>query len=886
MKFIRVFRKIIFNLLWIVFTAGALFAVSGIILSKKYEDKITSIAVDQINQQLNTKISVNEIDFSFLSKIPYVSVVFKDVVIWSPESFNGEDFSANESEKLLAAEKIYIQFNLIHLFQKKYNIKRILAINGEINLFVDKEGKTNYKIFEKEKTENSNVETRLIQLEAMRLSNFNLKFNNKAKSINFESHIKDLVLKGKFSNSEFSLASNSNIILKSFLYKNVSYAENYNLSIKTIFDVKDKIANISKGILSVNSINLKTSGTIDFSNQLNFKVQVEGRGLDINSLLNFIKGDFKEKFPFTVKGSADIATRITGILSPTQSPGINAVYLLSVKKFSHKKITLNNIQLKGRLSIGRNGIGIPSLSIDKFRIADTNNKLEGSFYLSDFSHPKLKFAISGYSELLFINDHLIGNSLKDLSGLIQSDIKVETSLESFKNFNIQSLMKGDVSGKLRFINAGFLVREKYRISELNGSVSKWKDSWHSDLSLNFNGSKSHIRAKADYLMEYFFEKNQPLWLQADIQSEFLKMEESSLDSSTSINDTRGIFLPENIYAKLNIDLGQFENKQFLIKNFKTIIDYKPKQLEVHDYTMNTMDGKVNGSIVIHQDMTGKFSLGSKSTFKDIEIKTLFESFGNFNQKLLKAENISGELSGDIEFSINADSLLIFNKKSINMNSQIVVNSGELIDFEPAKKLSKYIELEELKHIKFSTLTNAIFIRDELITIPEMDILSSAFNINVSGTHNFDNYFDYKIKINLSELLAGKAARSKLENEEHFVVEENGRRTSLYLSVKGTPDDYQLKYDKKEAISNIRKDLKEEKNTLKNILNEEFGWFKKDSISNSTLNDENKNEFILDWGEPEDNIEEKKTRWYRRNKRSIKEKEKFIIEWDDDGGLDK
>ncbi|MCK4920978.1 MAG: hypothetical protein KAS71_08025 [Bacteroidales bacterium] len=883
MKFIRTFRKIFFNLIWIVFTASVLFVASGIILSKKYEDKIISIAVEQINQQLDTKINVNEVEVSLFSKFPYISVVFKDVVIWSPENFNYEAFNADESEKLFEAEKIYLQFNLVHLLLKKYNIKRILAINGELNLFVDKEGRTNYNIFIKDKEESTDKKTRLIQLEAMRLSNFNLRFNNMAKSIVSESHIKDIVLKGKFSESEFSLASNSNLMLKSFLHKNISYAENYDLSIKTIFDVKDKIANISKGIISVNTINLKTSGTIDFSSQPNFNVQVEGRSLDINSLLNFIKGDFKEKFHFIAKGRADIATRITGILSPTHSPGINAVYLLTVSKLSHKKIILNNIQLKGRLATAQNGKGIPSLSIDKFRITDTNNKLEGNLYISDFSHPKLKFAISGYTELHFINDQLKGGSLKDLDGVIQSDIKMEASLESLKNFNIQRLIKENISGKLKLINAGFLAKEKYKITNLDGNVEFWKDRWQTDLSLNLNGSKSHIKATADYFLKYLFEDNQSLYLQADIQSEFLRMEEYFLDTSVSINAIIGIFLPENIYAKLNIDLGQFESKQLLIKDLKTIVNYKPGQLEVHDYNLNTMEGNIKGSGVIQQDPSGTFTLGSKNKLNSIAIKTLFESFGNFNQKLIKAENISGELSGDVEFSINADSMLKFSKESISLNSQIVINSGELIDFEPAKKLSVYIELEELEHIQFSTLTNTIFIREELITIPEMDIKSSAFNINISGTHSFDNYFDYKMKVNLSELLAGKAAKSKLENEEHFVVEENGRRTSLYLSVKGTPEDYQIKYDKKEAASNIIRNLKEEKNLLKNILNEEFGWFKKDSISSSTLIDENKNEFILDWGESVDSIDEKKYRWFRRNKRPVKEKEKFTIEWDDDDG---
>ena len=49
---------------------------------------------------------------------------------------------------------------------------------------------------------------------------------------------------------------------------------------------------------------------------------------------------------------------------------------------------------------------------------------------------------------------------------------------------------------------------------------------------------------------------------------------------------------------------------------------------------------------------------------------------------------------------------------------------------------------------------------------------------------------------------------------------------------GTLEHPVIKYDSKSAIQNVKKDLKVEKQTLKTILKDEFGLFKKDS----TLND--------------------------------------------------
>lgn len=881
MKYIKTIKRTIFNIFWICITAFVLFLLTGLFLINKHEDKITNIAVEQVNQLLETKISVDKVEISLFSKIPYVSVVFQNVIVWSPYSFNSAEFDDSENEKLLVAEKIYLQFNLFEVLLKKYNISRILILNGEANLLVDSDGKTNYKII-KEKTRSTGVEAEApqIQLEAFRISNFNIKYISNSKNISSEAELKDLILKGKFSQEEFSIASNISTRLKTLSINNVSYAENYNLSIKTVFAVKDKFATIDKGLFSVNDINFSTSGTIDFGGDPRVNLQVLGRGLNISSLFKMVPEEVTEKFPVNLSGRADIATRIDGTLSSTQSPDLNTVYLLSLNKIETKNISLSNVQLKGKLSLPNSkAAGPSSFSIEKYRIDDSHNKLEGSFYLTDFSRPAIKLSIIGYSNILFLNKLIGQEDLKNIEGHIQQDIIIEANLKSLKEIDLNTLIHSRVSGKIDFINTGFIFKNVYNVDNMNGYLNFNDNSWQTDLNLDYNGHKSTIKAKADYLLNYLFEENKPLWLLADIQTAYLNTEIFSGEADDSGSRMRGFFLPKNIFAKLNLSVDQFEHKNIGLQNLTAQVEIKPENIDIISFSANSMEGKAGGSAVIQQDKRGSFVLASKSTLTNINVNKLFTSFNNFGQDVIRSEHINGDLSGDFEFSLSADTMLNLDLSSFTVNSQIVLNSGELIDFEPAKKLSGYIQLKELEHIKFSKLSNTILIREEIITIPEMEILSSAFNINVSGTHSFSNHFDYKIKVNLNELLAGKAKTSKIENEEHFVFEENGRRSSLYISVKGTPDDYQFKYDKKEALTNIKKDLKEEKNNLKKILNEEFGWFNRDSTTSTTAKEKSGANFIIDWNEPADTVSTKKSKRSRKGKTTEKE-EVLQFEWDD------
>ncbi len=144
--------------------------------------------------------------------------------------------------------------------------------------------------------------------------------------------------------------------------------------------------------------------------------------------------------------------------------------------------------------------------------------------------------------------------------------------------------------------------------------------------------------------------------------------------------------------------------------------------------------------------------------------------------------------------------------------------------------------KSLQDVRFSTLENTIEIDNEKVIIPKMEIISSALNIFVSGKHGFDNMVDYHFQLTMSDLLSKKAKKAKKENEEFGVIADDGLgRTQLFISMSGPIDDPKISYDALGAKEKFKADIKNEKQTLKQVLKEELGLFKKDS----TLNDSKK-----------------------------------------------
>jgi len=86
------------------------------------------------------------------------------------------------------------------------------------------------------------------------------------------------------------------------------------------------------------------------------------------------------------------------------------------------------------------------------------------------------------------------------------------------------------------------------------------------------------------------------------------------------------------------------------------------------------------------------------------------------------------------------------------------------------------------------------------------------------------------------LLAAKARKAKRENRENEYTEDGDKRAALHLKVDGQSNDFKISYDKQSAKASVAEDIRNEKQTFKSILKEEFGLFKKDTLIKPTTSD--------------------------------------------------
>ena len=127
----------------------------------------------------------------------------------------------------------------------------------------------------------------------------------------------------------------------------------------------------------------------------------------------------------------------------------------------------------------------------------------------------------------------------------------------------------------------------------------------------------------------------------------------------------------------------------------------------------------------------------------------------------------------------------------------------------------------------------------------MEIESSALSVFVSGTHNFDNEIDYRIRLLLSDLLSRKSREKNksFDNEFGALIDDDLGRTTLYLRMDGTSVDPNIYFDKIRIKEKIKKEVKKEKEEIKKIIREDI--LKQKDTSTVKL-DKNEEDILLEW----------------------------------------
>ncbi|MGZ4054032.1 MAG: hypothetical protein ACXVPU_05415 [Bacteroidia bacterium] len=845
-------RFLIFILVTFVLLTG-----TGFIIGYYYQDEVKEYIVGQLNKQLNTEIIVDgkDIDFTVLKNFPLASVDFKNVKAL-------EATQNKKKDTLFTAGEISLQFNIVDVFKKNYHIKKIEIDNVNLKIRIDKDGNDNYHFWKPSTDTTSTAFSFALEKIVLKQVQFSFK-DYKAKQ-NIDFLIKKSELSGNFSDEKYSLQSNSDFFVNFVKIDSTRYLSKRDIhsEIALNIDNVEKSYKISKAKIKIEDIVFEVFGNIINSNhEPVMNLGFRGKDIDIKSVLSLIPAQYKGKInDYESNGEFYLDATVQGSISKNQSPQIVADFGIKNADITQVKdnIILHNVNLKGHYSNGNKNTSEHSKFILRpFSATIDNGSIAGELVLDNLDNPSFNGKIKANFSLQELQKFIKIDTVETVSGQLNVDASFSGEGKNISSGNYENVTTtGDLL--INGMNVK-LKNDKLSFTNINGNF-KFDNN---DLAVNsFTGSigNSDFELKGFFrnIIGFMLKENQDLTIEASLNSKNIDLNEllSNKDENSNSKSKYKLKFSEHINVNLNSEIQHLEFRKFDATNIHGVIKLKDKKMVVDPVTLSTMNGNITTSGLIDGTDSTKLLITCFSDVNKINITKMFESFENFGQASITDKNLKGLATAKIQFASMLSPELHMDLDKLYAGIDMTIENGELNNVESMKNLSRFIELKDLENIKFSTLKNQIEIKNQIINIPKMEVKSSAINLTASGTHSFNNEINYKIKLSLNELLSKKAKKAKKENDEFGEVADDGLgRTNIFLSMTGTVDHPVIKYDSKSAVQNVKLDLKVEKQTLKTILKDEFGLFKKDSTLNSKKPVQD-TKFIIKWDEA-DKKEDKK-----------------------------
>ena len=843
-----------------IWTAGiAAFIVLSLLLAQQFlGPEVKKLFITEISKSLVSEVQIDDVQLVLVRDFPHASVRFTGVRI-------KEALKTPTNNNLLTARTISLRFNIWDLLRKKYRVKNILLDGVEIGPHIYADSSDNFH-FWKKATGSSN-ENFNFELQRISVKNLHLRYINDVSQAFVDIQVPGFVAKGNFGSSKYALDLAGNILIRDFKSQGVSYLtdRNFNLWLSMDADNTTGLYNIQKGTLETGKLKLEASGSLVYSEKQKLvNLDVAATGSTFEEMISLVPAKYTKSFDgYKFQGKGDVRSRISGVFGNGHLPAVNVRLDMQNGDITERKsgIGLRNVSASVEYNVKQDGNN-ESLSISNLKASLGNGFVSGSLMMLGFSSPTLHCNLNASLNLNELQQFLKYEYFTSMSGGIKLNAKFDGTIADIRHPSTADFIHSNFtgSGSIQKANLG-LKNYDLPIKDIQSQFAfNGNDLELNQLTFRAGRSDFNLQGNLGNLLSWIFVKNETLSVTGSLLSQRFDWDELSGAQKGSTGEYQ-FRLPGDISINnLQIRSTDFTFGKFRAANITGVAQMRNKILSVADIAMLTCQGRVTGQANINAQAEKYSLLQAKARLENVNVKMLFTQFANFGQDDLVDKNLEGMVSSDVVFACSMKNNLDIDLNSIKTHADIMIENGRLVNYSPMQSLSSYLKVDDLTDIRFATLHNQIDIANKVIYIPTMEIKSSALDLQLLGTHTFENGLDYHFTIALADLVASKfKKRNKgFDNQAEFgPVQDDGRgRTKVFVSLTGTVDNPIVKYDKKAMREKISSDLKEQKVELKQALRKEFNKATGDTIRKAQQ---------------------------LKDKSVIKKQEqgKFVIEWDDD-----
>jgi AsmA-like C-terminal region len=786
-------KILIMSTLTVVLLFSLLIIATGIM-----EDKIGAMVVKEANKQLKTKLSVQDFSISLISGFPKASAQLEGVFL--NDVFGGQ---------LLKARVVALEFSLFSVFSNNITISSIVIRDGIMVLKTDNRGKANFDILKPSEDKKSSSVS--LSIDKAKLQNVRFIYMNAQDKQNADLTLKNALVSGKFGSKNFTLSSKADMNVAYFDNQGQKCLNNKPLTydVQIAVDMIKNIYQLQNVSMTVASLPLQIKGLVQSVPQKGtfFNLAIQNKEGTISNLLQLLPPQYSSYFKdFQSSGNFTINATVKGLSNKTQVPDIQSVVhfkngkIVSPKlKQSFEKVSFDAVY-DNKKSI---------LEITNCNATFAGNLLQIQLRMLNLKDPSVAFTMNGSLPLGLAFGLFNNPKVSDGAGIMRCNaLQVNGKYNDMTNINTLQTIKA--SGEIAFENANLKINNEP--IAVNGVLDFNNNAINVD-RFNIRGAGSNVTFTGN------FSNWLPVLLSDSTQQSDLIVD-ARLDADVmDIGRIMAIAQPKPqkivpqsyYYAAKGLPIPQYRKQFPILNRMKGRFESNIKNFIYDKLSGRSFKGNIDftgndlllkGSAIAMGGnwlLDGKLELGyrphlfTKLTTNRIDITEFFRQCNNFGQSVLKNDNISGRLTSRMAINAYWDEGFNFLMDKLHVLSDLNITDGELVGFKMLENFSTYIKVQDLKKIKFYNLQNQFEIYKQTLHIPVMFIQSNALNMQVSGSHTFNQNIDYNIVVNAGQVLMSrfKIFNSRLDPQ----ADQRNGLFNLYYNISGNIDKFQYSSDK-------------------------------------------------------------------------------------------
>ncbi|MCY7349069.1 MAG: AsmA family protein [Cytophagaceae bacterium] len=771
-------RKIL-KITLIIFSTLLLIAGLGAGLAWMYRDELFRQIQAHLNQQLNGSVSARDVRLSLWSDGPGLTLTLTDVRLRD----------TRYQRDLLAVGQVAVRLDVLKLLSREVSVRSLRLSEGAINIFVDKNGYTNLSIFGPKDSKDSTVRKTksdgdpfLLGLQKIQLRNVRASFIDSTKGKRYAARFTNLTQRLSKKGLSWEEPTWARELRGQVFFEGLTFNARRGAFVKNtpiLLDLNWSYQPATKRLtvapstlrLTEKQDSLRVQGHFMLKLPVTLDLEFQTGSVPLATVANWLTPNISSKLlKFKVNPNVRAWVRLSGSTAQGATPRIEA--RAQVDTFTYQQSVMgpiDRVKLRGTFTN----------KVDTTReTADANSRilvpqlqgfyqgipLTATFEYADLTRSDMTMNLAVNTDLLRLNPLLDDARYRFGGGKLRAQVRYRGDFSQTFNGKTGSL-HGLFSGSLFLQNGSFMYTpRRVHLTNVHGQLTfNQSDLFVKNLTVTANQSPMTIQATLRQLVPFLNGKRATLEAQARVTSPRLNLNQFSFQTvkstaKTSPNRTRRQLAAtiDRVIDDLKLDLQlsaeSFHYRNLTARQLRANLLVTKKLLHLRNVSMGAFGGQFGLTGRLDYLDQSPSRLNVRCQVSGADVREIFRTFENFGQTSLTDRQINGTWSSNGTFRANLTSEYRIVPASMAGDLNIQLRDGELINFEPLKRVQKFIfKNRDFNNVRFATITNRFRLRGVDIDVDQMEVESSVLTLFLKGVYSFQDRTNLRIQVPLSNL---------------------------------------------------------------------------------------------------------------------------------------